>query len=124
LADFAEPLNELRTCLLNGSTAIGSMLSLLPAKGNLNVISAAPHVPVQQIWGKLIALKPKQLTGVSMSGSSFSIGGNNRCDLTLMDPGLGSTTLCKIHHSVSIFDLRNLKFLRPCLITEKWNGLC
>lgn len=126
LADFAEPLNELRTCLLNGSNAIGTMLSLLPPKGNntASVLGGAPasptaaHVgvsPTQQVWGKLIALKPKQLTGVSMSGSSFSIGGNNRCDLTLMDPSIGSTTICKIHHAVRTQILYLLIYLFVCL---------
>jgi hypothetical protein len=38
---------------------------------------------------------------VSLSGPSFSIGGNSRCSLTLSDPGISSSVVCKLQNSVS-----------------------
>jgi hypothetical protein len=38
---------------------------------------------------------------VSLSGPSFSIGGNSRCSLTLSDPGISSSVVCKLQNSGS-----------------------
>eukprot|EP01087_Luapelamoeba_hula_P004087 TRINITY_DN1404_c0_g1_i1.p1 TRINITY_DN1404_c0_g1~~TRINITY_DN1404_c0_g1_i1.p1 ORF type:complete len:1494 (+),score=343.70 TRINITY_DN1404_c0_g1_i1:134-4615(+) len=114
MAELVEPLAKLRNSLRTGASAIGSILSQIPTNTAAATASAGksdsavaplastsgstPHLHTHpRAWGKLIPQRPRQLMGYSLTGPSFTIGGHSKCDLTLLDPAVGNSSLCKIH---------------------------
>jgi len=106
LQGIVEPLGDLKKSLRTGSTAVSSLLGAIsgqvPASAGASGSSKSAGAYQLYIWGKLVAQQPKNVSmSVSLSGPSFSIGGNSRCSLTISDPGIGSSVVCKLQNSFS-----------------------
>lgn len=102
LQGIVEPLGDLKKSLRTGSTAVSALLGAITAGSQTGAADRAKSAGAYQlyIWGKLVAQQPKNTAmSVSLSGPSFSIGGNSRCSLTLSDPGISSSVVCKLQNS-------------------------
>jgi len=105
LQSIVEPLSDLKKGLRTSSTAVSSLLNTISGSALSGSSASNPKnagAYLLYIWGKLITQQPKNMAvSVSLSGPWFCIGGNPRCNLTISDPGIGSSVVCKLQNSFS-----------------------
>jgi SpoVK/Ycf46/Vps4 family AAA+-type ATPase len=97
-ANILEPIYNLRATL---TSVLAKLPKPAPVQANLPSpppLSAQSVVqPTGVVWGSLIS-QYQHHPNISLTGSSFSIGRNSRCDYTLRDTSV-SAMLCKFHYA-------------------------